>query len=118
MIEELVSKVFLTRNLVHLAHWKTKSYAQHKALGNFYEALPGAIDGIVEAYQGAFNLIGLVPIRPTPTQFDPVPYLTDEAAWIVANEDAITQENCAIENLLAALLEEYYSTLYKLRNLS
>ena len=37
MIEELVSKVFSARNASHLAHWATKSYAEHQALGAFYE---------------------------------------------------------------------------------
>ena len=44
MIEVLISRVFHSRNLAHWNHWRTKSYAQHKALGHFYddviEALP------------------------------------------------------------------------------
>ena len=44
MIEELIGKIFCTRNKTHVAHWKTKSYAQHKALGGFYEGVIDLID--------------------------------------------------------------------------
>jgi hypothetical protein len=37
----------------HILHWQTKSFAEHMALGEFYEALPGLIDSLVEATQGA-----------------------------------------------------------------
>ena len=39
MIEELVSHVFAMRNAAHLAHWATKSYSEHKALGKLYDDL-------------------------------------------------------------------------------
>jgi len=57
MIEELVTRVFSTRNAAHLAHWKTKSFAEHSALGDFYDALIDGVDEIIEDYQGAFGLI-------------------------------------------------------------
>lgn len=36
MIEDLVARVFKTRNQAHLSHWKTKSFAEHQALGGVY----------------------------------------------------------------------------------
>ena len=115
-VEELISKVFATRNAVHLEHWRTQSYAQHMALGDFYEGLPGAIDSIVEKYQGAFQLIGPVPV-PVPPTDAMLDHLEDEAAWIEANRDRISKRNSALGNLIDALLETYYGTIYKLRNL-
>lgn len=35
MLEELIMRVFAARNAAHLEHWRTKSYAQHVALGSF-----------------------------------------------------------------------------------
>jgi len=53
--EEFVSKALFDRDAAHLAHWKTKSYAEHKALGDFYDELLELIDGFVEQYQGYYG---------------------------------------------------------------
>jgi hypothetical protein len=37
---------------VHLAHWATTSYAEHKALNKLYEGLDGLIDTFVETLIG------------------------------------------------------------------
>ena len=58
MIEELIAKVFAAREAAHLEHWRTKSYAQHQALGEFYDTIIDQIDELVECYQGNFGLIG------------------------------------------------------------
>jgi hypothetical protein len=60
MIEELVAKVFRTRNQAHLSHWKTKSYAEHQALGSFYDDIIDTTDKLVEACQGSKGIIGHV----------------------------------------------------------
>jgi len=56
-ISELISRVFTTRNLVHFAHWSTKSFASHSALGELYENIIDETDNLVETYQGEFGLI-------------------------------------------------------------
>ena len=37
----------------HIWHLQTKSYAAHKALGDFYEALQEKLDGVAETFMGA-----------------------------------------------------------------
>jgi len=61
MIEQLIAKVFMARNNTHIAHWKTKSYAEHVALGDFYDKVIDLVDSLVECYQGNFGLIGDIP---------------------------------------------------------
>ena len=39
-------------NQVRVFHWMTTSYAQHKALGELYDALSESIDSFVETYMG------------------------------------------------------------------
>lgn len=117
MIEELVSRVFVARNLAHLAHWKTKSYAQHVALGDFYDALIGQVDALVEAYQGQFGLIGNVPLK-APAKAEIIAYLEDELVWLNENCESCTKENDSLENLYQNLVATYQTTLYKLKNLS
>ena len=116
MIEELVSHVFAMRNAAHTAHWATKSFSEHKALGKFYDELIDKIDAIVEAYQGWFGLIGEVRILMMPKS-DMPSKIRDELAWISQNREKIAQKNTMMENLIDDLMQLYSSTHYKLVNL-
>lgn len=40
----------------HLLHWQTKSYAEHTALGAFYEELPDLVDSLAEKIMGKYDL--------------------------------------------------------------
>lgn len=117
MIEELVSRVFATRNAVHLAHWSSKSYAQHETLGHFYEDIIEALDSIVEAYQGAFGLLDAVENRVV-NKSNIAEHLKQEARWIEQNAGEITGNIKAIQNLLDGLTDAYLTAYYKLTNLS
>lgn len=119
MIEELISRVFYARNVAHFEHWRAKgegSYAKHKALGKFYDGVIDAVDRLVEAYQGAFDLIGNIP-APKVANGDVLKLLEGDAAWIEENHEAICQGNRAVANLIDGVTEVYLSTIYKLRNL-
>ena len=49
---EMLSKLFHARDVIHLAHLKTGSYAAHKALNEAYEYLLDFADDLVEMEQG------------------------------------------------------------------
>jgi len=116
MIEELVSHVFAMRNAAHVAHWASKSFSEHSALGEFYDGLIDKIDAIVEAYQGWFGLIGEVRILMMPKS-DMTAKIRDELAWIAQNREKIAQKNTMMENLIDDLMQLYSTTHYKLVNL-
>lgn len=119
MIEQLISRVFYARNVAHFEHWRAKgegSYAKHKALGRFYDDVIDALDPLVEAYQGAFDLIGNIPAPETPSG-DVLKLLQGDAEWIEENHGGICQGNRAVANLIDAVTGVYLSTIYKLRNL-
>ena len=116
MIEELISRVFYARNVAHFEHWRTESYSEHKALGKFYDNIIDAIDKLVEAYQGAFSLIGNIP-APKVTERDVLKLLEADADWIEENHEAICKGNRAVANLIDGVTEVYLTTVYKLRNL-
>lgn len=104
------------RNAAHLAHFSTKSYAEHKALGKFYDDLIGKIDTIVEAYQGCYGLIGEVRITMMPKD-KMADRVRTELGWIQQNRDKVAKKNTMIENLIDDLMQTYSSTHYKLVNL-
>ena len=119
MIEELIARVFYARNVAHFEHWRAKgdgSFSKHMALGGFYEGVIEAIDDIVEAYQGAFDLIGSIPAPETP-KGDVLKLLEGDADWIEENHEDICKGNRAVANLIDSLTGVYLSAIYKLRNL-
>ena len=118
MIEELISRSFKTRNQAHLMHWKTKSYAQHQALGSFYDELIDLIDKLVEACQGSKGLIGHVDLSCKDESVEIVKCLTEDANWISKNRAKLGHGVPALENILDEIVALYLSTLYKLKNLS
>lgn len=119
MIEQLISRVFYARNVAHFEHWRATgagSYAKHQALGSFYDDVIDAIDKLVEAYQGAFELIGNIP-APKVSERDVLKLLEDDAAWIEENHESICKGNRAVGNLIDTLTAVYLSAIYNLRNL-
>lgn len=118
MIEELVARIFKTRNQAHLSHWKTKSFAEHEALGSFYDELIDKLDGLVEACQGSKGIIGHVDLSCKDESVDIIKCLTDDANFISKNRSKIAHGVPALENILDEIVALYLTTLYKLKNLS
>lgn len=119
MIEELIARVFYARNVAHFEHWRAEGvggYARHQALGEFYDKVIDALDTLVEAYQGAFELIGSIPAPKTKAE-DILLLLVEDAEWIEKNHEKICKGNRAVANLIDSVTGVYLSAIYKLRNL-
>ena len=114
MVEEFVSRMFALRDASHVAHWASKSYAEHQALGSFYDDIIDKVDAIIEAYQGVNDLVGNIP-APDSKGGDILSLLQDDAEWIEAHHEDICGGNRAIANLIDGLTDKYLSTIYKLR---
>jgi len=119
MINELINRIFCTRNCAHLAHWRTKSFAQHEALGAFYDDVIDAIDKLVEAYMGASGkVVDELKIPATKPAEDILKHLSDEANWINEHREQIASEIPALENIVDEITAIYLKTIYKLKQLS
>ena len=117
-MEELIARIFKTRNQAHLAHWKTKSYAEHQALGEFYDSLIDLLDKLVEACQGSKGIIGHVDLSCKDESVEIVKCLTEDANWISKNRSKVAHSVPALENILDEIVALYLTTIYKLKNLS
>ena len=117
MIEELVSRTFAARDVAHREHLRTRSYAEHVALGDFYTTVIEQIDSIVEAYQGKFGMIGDYQVETSPI-VNITTWLMAEMDWIEVNRDALANGATSIQNLIDGLLETYQRTIYKLTYLA
>lgn len=113
MIVQLIEKMFQARNAAHIRHWKTDSYAQHKALGHYYDGVIDGLDKLVEAYQGAFGIVGDIDGE----KADIIKLINDELIWLNENRTAIAKGVPALENILDDLTALHMTTLYKLENL-
>lgn len=113
MIEELIKRVFEIRNAAHVQHWKTKSFSEHEALGQFYDTIIDTIDKYVESYQGGVDLIKDV------DGIDPatIGMIEEQMLWIAKNRTELAKSAPALENILDELVGTYARTLYKLENL-
>ena len=54
-IDEFVSYTMSFLNNIQVFHWQTQSYAEHQALGEYYESLTDLNDKFVESWQGNQN---------------------------------------------------------------
>ena len=110
---EFIVQSFAVRTAAHLLHLSSKSYAQHMALGDFYEALSDLVDTYAEIYQGTAGQIKSYP-NATPPRTEPVQLLQDDLELVLAEQTA-DQEGEALLNVLAEIEALTARSLYKLR---
>ena len=113
MISELAARVFTARDAAHREHWRTKSHAAHVALGSFYDDVIEAVDAVIENYQGMFAPIENFEVSTVPVK-DIVSYLTEEADWIEANLDELSNGSPSISNQIQTLISVYTRTIFLL----
>lgn len=114
MIDQLITKVFTDRNLSHVEHWTTRSFAAHQALGAFYEDVVTALDAVVEAYIGCFGPLLKDGLGAAAGGEFSVEGLRDTADWIEINRKDISKDMDAVANLVDGVTAVYLAAIYKL----
>lgn len=109
------SKLFEARDFAHKAHLETKSYAQHKALGSFYDDILDLTDSLVESYFGKYG-IQKIEIGQVKSQ-DVVTYFEDLTNFIEQAHTSVNKKDTWVQNQLDEVLATTFSLLYKLKNL-
>jgi hypothetical protein len=98
----------------HLEHWSTNSYAQHIALGEFYDGIIEATDELVEAYMGIYGQIKNFPDsyhKPTGT---PLEYLKKLQAFVKEARTNLPKDT-EIVQLIDNIAQLIDTTIYKLQ---
>jgi 5-methylcytosine-specific restriction endonuclease McrBC regulatory subunit McrC len=113
--EEFVGYSLQDRDLAHIAHWKTKSFAEHKALNEFYDELLELIDGFVEQYQGYYKTrMNIERVDGTPTQ-SIIETIEQSMEWIENNRYEICDKTeTPLQNTIDEIVRLYQHTLYML----
>ena len=109
--EEFFAKLMHSRDVIHLAHLSTRSYAAHKALGGYYEDIVDLTDSLIEAYQGVHGIVRIS--IPASTNEEPIKYLQNLHSYVDANREMF--KDSAMINQIDEVKTLIQSTLYKLR---
>lgn len=115
LIGELILRCFHARTAAHVLHLKTRSYAAHKALNEFYDEIVDLADALAEAYQGDYGLIDFPGLRYTPAQ-DALEMLAELSDWIAKNRHQCWDgDDSYLENMVDEIVTLIRSTQYKLK---
>jgi hypothetical protein len=119
MFKRLIAVLFLSRDVAHREHLRTTSYAQHVALGSFYDELVDLTDGLVEMYQGRNGIVEGIPLlKDNEVSGEPADMLEQHLKFVETNRyTAVDKTDSAIQNHIDTIVGLYLTTLYKLRNL-
>ena len=108
-----VSVLFHSATVTHFMHLQTKSFAQHLALGEYYDAIVELADKWAEAYQGCYDIITNYP-KDFHLATEPVKYLTQIKDFVDDIRKDLPSES-QLQNIVDEIADQIDSTLYKLR---
>lgn len=98
----------------HILHLQSKSYAEHKALGSYYDDLGDLVDSVVEQYQGLEARILNYPIEYRPPADTAIAELEYMLEYVRVYRGAMGDDS-AVQNSIDEIAALMQSTLYKLR---
>jgi hypothetical protein len=114
--KDMVSILLHSQTQVHIFHLQTKSYAEHKALQKYYEDIDGIVDGIIESYQGKYDLVtgyNSIKTEDYKSSEQVVKYFKALDSMVEKNRKSVKES--FLQNQIDTVQELIYSTLYKLR---
>ena len=112
----LIMELFHSRTNAHVQHLRTRSFAAHKALGEYYDEVVGLADSLAEATQGRYGLLNY-PETPYKAETDPIMGLRTLRRYIDDNRAGMTPDS-ELQNIIDEIVALIDSTLYKLEFLS
>lgn len=115
MIAEMIMRCFHARTVAHVLHLKTRSFAAHKALNEFYDEIVGLVDKLAEAYQGDYGLIEDYPVR-FRMYPDGLALMDDLSEWIGEHRMKVCdKDDTYLQNIVDEIVALIRSTQYKLK---
>lgn len=105
------------RTAGHMMHLQTRSYAQHMALGAFYEGVGSLLDDFAEAFQGLYGIITPYPAGFTPPGSDALAEIKKIAQSVRECRRELPKDT-ELQNIIDEIAGLLDSTLYKLRFLA
>lgn len=112
---ELIARCFAARTHAHILHLSTRSFAEHSALGTFYDEIVPLADTLAETYQGLISGRLSIPFETVKPSTTAEQLLTSLCEWIDDNRDDIaTATDTHIQNIIDEIHQLIHQTLYRL----
>jgi hypothetical protein len=112
----MVSILLHSQTQVHIFHLQTKSYSEHKALQGYYEGIDALVDGIIESYQGKYDVVtgyNSIKTEDYKSSEQVIKYFKALDSMVEKNRKSVKES--FLQNQIDTVQELIYSTLYKLR---
>jgi hypothetical protein len=120
LVAKFISTLLSSRTQAHIFHWQVQdqsSYAEHKALNEYYDEIPGLVDEWVEAFQGKY---GIITGYDGPSTFredgNPIIYFNALSQYVEKLRASLPQDTY-LQNIIDEIYQLIETTLYKLQYL-
>jgi len=113
---DMVCNILHSRTQAHVYHLQTKSYAEHKALNEYYDGIVPVFDGIVETYQGKYGIIKTyktIKIKQYKSSKNTIRFFENLLDIIEDNRGSV--DDSYLQNQIDMVQELVNSLLYKLK---
>jgi hypothetical protein len=113
-IQQFMGLLFASRDYAHKAHLNTDSFAQHMALGDFYNGIIDLADSLAETWMGRnLQKIGDIPVINAP-KGEPEKVMKRLLEVVQDTRDFVSDDT-VLSNIMDEIEALYSSTLYKLK---
>lgn len=106
---KLIGTLFQSRDAMHIAHLQTTSFAEHKALNGYYDAVLDLTDKFTESYFGQNKRVEI--IIPESKNIDSVTHLKEIQSVLNTERNNYSSE---LQNIIDEMLSLVDKTLYLL----
>lgn len=115
IMADFASKFLASAGYVHMMHLASSSYSEHMALGEYYQAIHGLVDSVIETYQGKYGKIPYEEYNSEPmAEMGAIEYLGNLKDVLARYRTEMPQDS-EIQNEIDNVSNQINSTLYKLR---
>lgn len=111
--EIFFGQLFQSRDIMHLTHLATVNYAEHKALGAYYDGILDLTDQLAETYMGTAGKRLNMKI-PASEYMNAKAHLTYLKDYVMKHREVLGKENTHLQNIIDEILGLITQTLYLL----
>lgn len=106
---KFIGALFQSRDMMHIAHLQTTSFAEHKALNAYYDSILDLTDSFTEKYFGRNKRVEFV--IPESKNMDAVAHMRDMEKMIEAERGNYSSD---LQNIMDEMLGLVHETMYLL----
>jgi hypothetical protein len=113
-IQQFIGLLFASRDYAHKAHLNTDSFAQHMALGDFYDEIINLADSLAESWMGRNEKkVGDIPLI-NPPKGEPLVAMK-RLLEVVKDTRDFVEGDTMLSNIMDEIEQLFTSTIYKLK---